>query len=103
MLKKQLYGKKLVLRDLIYYTDENLLIRLCCAFNFIASNFKNTNNFFLLDYRRLRHCKMLSIDKICRRILVRIVEIVEINNILETVLRSCNGSIADELFLEMIY
>ena len=37
---------KLIIQDLVYYTDENLLIRLCCAFNFIESNFKNTYNFF---------------------------------------------------------
>ena len=93
---------KLIIQDLIYYTDENLLIRLCCAFNFIASNFKNTNNFFLLDYRRLRHCKMLSIDKICRSSLVRIDRIIELKNILETVLRVCNGSIVDEIYLDML-
>ncbi len=93
---------KLIIQNLIYYTDEKLFIRLCYAFNFIESNFKNTNNFFLLDYICLRQCKMLSIDKICRSSLVRILEIVEIKNILETVLRSCNGSIADELFLEKI-
>ena len=58
---------KLIIQDLIYYTDENLLIRLCCAFNFIESNFKKTNNFFLLDYRYLRRKKIVSIKNIGKK------------------------------------
>ena len=93
---------KLVLQDLIYYTDENLLIRLCCAFNFIESNFKKTNNFFLLEYKYLRLHRMLSIENIGEKTLLKVDRVDELKNILKTVLRSCNGSIADELFLEMI-
>ena len=93
--------KKLVLRDLIYYSNGTFK-SLCRVFNFIINNFKNTNNLFLLDYRCLRYCKMLSIDKICRSSLVRIDRIIEIKNILETVLRVCNGSIVDEKCLDML-
>ena len=93
---------KLILQDLIYYTDENLLIRLCCAFNFIESNFKKTNNSFLLEYKYLRLYRMLSIENIGKKTLQRVDRINELKNILETVLRSCNGSITDELALEMI-
>jgi hypothetical protein len=45
---------------------------------------------------------MLSIDKICRSSLVRIDRIIELKNILETVLRVCNGSIVDEIYLDML-
>ena len=45
---------------------------------------------------------MLSIENIGEKTLLRVDRINELKNILETVLRSCNGSIADELFLEMI-
>ena len=93
---------KLIIQDFIYYTDENLLIRLCCAFNFIESNFKKTNNFFLLDYRYLRQKKIVSIKNIGKKTLLRVDRVDELKNILKTVLRSCNGSITDELFLEMI-
>jgi uncharacterized protein YuzB (UPF0349 family) len=77
--------KKLVLRDLIYYSDGTFK-SLCRVFNFIINNFKNTKNLFLLDYRCLRYCKMLSIDKICKNSLVRIDRIIEIKNILETII-----------------
>jgi hypothetical protein len=93
---------KLILQDLIYYTDENLLIRLCCAFNFIESNFKKTNNSFLLDYKYLRLYRMLSIENIGKKTLLRVDRVDELKNILKTVIRSCNGSITDELALEMI-
>jgi hypothetical protein len=93
---------KLIIQDLIYYTDENLLIRLCCAFNFIESNFKKTNNSFLLDYKYLRLYRMLSIENIGKKTLLRVDRVDELKNILKTVIRSCNGSITDELALEMI-
>jgi hypothetical protein len=93
---------KLIIQDLIYYTDENLLMRLYCAFNFIESNFKKTNNFFLLDYRYLRQKKIVSIKNIGKKTLLRVDRVDELKNILKTVLRSCNGSITDELFLEII-
>jgi hypothetical protein len=95
---------KLIIQDLIYYTDENLLIRLCCAFNFIESNFKKTNNFFLLDYRYLRQKKIVSIKNIGKKTLLRVDRITELKEILKTILRviSDSAEMMDEIYLKMI-
>ena len=94
---------KLIIQDLIYYTDENLLIRLCCAFNFIASNFNN-NNFFLYDYKYLRQNKIVSIKNIGKKTLLRVDRITELKEILKTILRviSDSAEMMDEIYLKMI-
>jgi hypothetical protein len=51
---------------------------LCCAFNFIASNFKNTDNLFLLDYRYLRQKEIVSIKHIGKKTLLRVDRITEL-------------------------
>jgi hypothetical protein len=45
---------------------------------------------------------MLSIENIGEKTLLRVDRVDELKNILKTVLRSCKGSITDELALEMI-
>jgi hypothetical protein len=45
---------------------------------------------------------MLSIENIGKKTLLRVARVDELKNILKTVLRSCNGSLTDELALEMI-
>ena len=79
---------KLIIQDLIYYTDENLFNRLCCVFDFIISNFNN-NNFFLYDYKYLRQNKIVSIKNIGKKTktLLRVDRVDELKLILETFLK----------------
>ena len=96
--------KKFVLRDLIYYTDESLTIRLCKAFNFIVDNFKRTDNFFLCEYKCLRTLRKLNTYNICAYSLIDIIQIEDARHILEIVLRVMTDSeeIMDEAYLKMI-
>ncbi len=77
---------KLIIQDLIYYTDENLFNRLCRVFDFIISNFNN-NNFFLYDYKYLRQNKIVSIKNIGKKTLLRVDRVDELKLILETFLK----------------
>ena len=109
-LKFKYEGKKInvqnksIIQDLIHYTDENLLNRLCRVFNFIASNFKNTDNLFLLDYRYLRQKEIVTIKNIGKKTLLRVDRITELKDILQTILRviSDSAEMMDEIYLKMI-
>ena len=101
--EKYIYEKpniryKLVLKDLIYYSD-GLLERLTNVFDYILRNFKNTENAFLLC---LELEKKPTIDKICRSSLIRIKDIGEIQTILKIVLRVIykKPEFMDEIYLE---
>ena len=96
--------KKFVLRDLIYYTDEKLTIRLCCAFNFIVDNFKRTTNYFLMQYSFLRTNRKLNTRQICLESVRSLRRIEEARHIIEIVLRVMNDSeeIMDKAYLKMI-
>ena len=96
--------KKFVLRDLIYYTDESLTIRLCKAFNFIVDNFKNTTNYFLMQYSFLRTNRKLNTREICLESVRSLRRIDDARHIIEIVLRVMTDSeeIMDEAYLKMI-
>jgi hypothetical protein len=96
--------KKFVLRDLIYYTDESLTIRLCKAFNFIVDNFKKTGNFFLCEYSFLRENRKLNTANICGYSLINIGRVEDARHVLEIVLRVMNGTeeLMEETYLKMI-
>jgi hypothetical protein len=96
--------KKFVLRDLIYYTDESLTIRLCKAFNFIVDNFNKTGNFFLCEYFFLRESRKLNTSNICGCSLIHIGRVEDLRHILEIVVRVTNNpeDILGKLYLKMI-
>ena len=52
---------KLVLKDLIYYSD-GLLERLTNVFDYIHCHFKNTGNLFLMDYICLKQSGKVKLD-----------------------------------------
>ena len=92
---------KLMMKDLIYYSD-GLLERLAKVFNYISNNFKD--NIFLTDYRLLKLEKRVTIAYICRRSALDISRIGHIKEILETVLRVINGSKekGDKMYLKLM-
>ena len=91
---------KLVLKDLIYYSD-GLLERLTNVFDYIHCNFKNTGNLFLMDYICLKQSGKVKLDTICRESLNSIIYINKIKLLLETVLRFINDEFTfeDEMYL----
>jgi hypothetical protein len=96
--------KKMILKDLIYYSD-GLLNRLCSAFDFIIKNFRNTDNFFLLEYRVLKLCSQKTINKISKLSIERITDISNIKNILEINLKVINHKAThiEKLYLNSIF
>ena len=93
---------KLVLKDLIYYS-EGLLERLTGAFDYILFNFKNTDNIFLLNYICLTLQKKVTLEKICRGSLKQIRDIIQMKAILVSVLKVVNNEATDgdEIYLDM--
>ena len=91
---------KLVLKDLIYYSD-GLLERLTNVFDYIHCHFKNTYNLFLMDYICLKQSGKVKLDTICRESLNSIIYINKIKLLLETVLRFINDEFTfeDEMYL----
>jgi hypothetical protein len=102
--KKINLNNKLILQDLIYYTDENLFNRLCRVFDFIIINFKNNDNLFLYDYKYLRQKKIVSMKNIGKKTLLRVDRITELKDILQTIFRviSDSAETMDEIYLKMI-
>ena len=91
---------KLVLKDLIYYSNGSLE-RLTNVFDYIHCHFKNTSNLFLMDYICLKQSGKVKLDTICRESLNSIIYINKIKLLLETVLRFINDEFTfeDKMYL----
>ena len=101
---KRSLRNRLILNDLIYFTDDKLLNKLKQALNYINYKFTNAGNIFLLDYRLLNLRSNFPKNEFFRNCVNYTKSIINIKDIYETILRVVNNEpqLMDEIYLEMI-
>jgi hypothetical protein len=101
---KRSLRNRLILNDLIYFTDDKLLNKLKQALNYINHKFKNAGNIFLLDYSLLKKQSNFPKNEFFRNCVNYTKSIINIKDIYETILRVVNNEpqLMDEIYLKTI-